>query len=69
MTDNSLSNHTRNGGCFGLGSILAIVLSAALNHSFWWGLLHFFLGWFYVLYVLLVRSREIVPALKAMFGV
>lgn len=48
-------------------STVAAVLSAALNHSFWWGLLHFFLGGIYVLYALLCRSKEIVPALKAMF--
>lgn len=52
-----------------IGNILAAVISAALNHSFWWGLLHFFCGWLYVLYALLARSNEIVPALKIMFGI
>lgn len=59
-----------NAGCgIGLGSVAAAVLSAALNNSFWWGVFHFLCGWLYVLYALLVRSREIAPALKAMFGV
>jgi hypothetical protein len=52
-----------------VGAIIAAVLSASLNHSFWWGVLHFMLNWIYILYVLLVRSSEIIPALKAMFGV
>lgn len=57
-------------GCsFGLGSIIAAIISSALNHSFWWGLLHFFLSGFYILYAVLFRTREIVPALKEMFGI
>ena len=56
------------GGCGCLGSVLAAVISAALNHSFWWGLLHFFLSWIYVLYALIVRHREILPALRQWFS-
>jgi len=59
-------------GCvvnLGGGSVVAVIISVALNHSFWWGLLHFFCGWLYVLYAVLARGREIVPAVKAMFGV
>jgi ABC-type multidrug transport system permease subunit len=55
-------------GFAAVGSISAAVLSAALNHSFWWGLFHFFCGWLYILYALLCRSKEILPALSAMFG-
>lgn len=62
----SESNNTRSAG-ISVGAIIAAVLSAALNHSFWWGLLHFFCGWFYVLYALCARSREILPALRTMF--
>lgn len=64
MSDNSSSS---GGSCIGLGSIIAVILSAALNHSFWWGLLHFFFGWGYVLYAVLFRTKEILPALRAMF--
>lgn len=32
------------------GMFLAAFLSAAINHSFWWGVLHFVLGWIYVAY-------------------
>ena len=55
------------GGRIGIGSVCAVILSAALNHSFWWGVLHFIFGWIYVLYAVLFRTKEIVPALKAMF--
>ncbi len=55
------------GGCIGLGSVCAVILSAALNHSLLWGIFHFFCGWFYVLYAVLFRTKEIVPALRAMF--
>ncbi len=54
-------------GCIGLGNVLAVILSAALNHSFWWGIFHFFFGWVYVIYAVLFRSKEILPALKGMF--
>ena len=67
-----MSKDSKSVGCllpFGYGSVVSVVLSAALNHSFWWGALHFFCGWFYVLYALLVRSKEIIPALRHMFGV
>ena len=64
-----MSDESSSGCGIGLGSIVAAIISAALNHSFWWGVLHFILGWVYVLYVVLVRTREIWPALKAMFGI
>ena len=54
--------------CGIIGSLIAVVISAALNHSFWWGVLHFLLGWIYVIYALLVYNKEIFPALKAFFG-
>ena len=57
----------RTGGCIGLGSVCAVILSAALNHSLPWGIFHFFCGWFYVLYAVLFRTKEIVPAIQAMF--
>ena len=49
------------------GSVAAAIISAALNHSFWWGVLHFFLGWIYILYVAFYRTKEVLPALKDMF--
>jgi hypothetical protein len=61
-----MSRH-KSGGCIGLGSVSAAILSAALNHSLGWGIFHFICGWFYVLYAVLFRTKEIVPALKAMF--
>lgn len=38
-------------------SMIAVVLSSTINHSFWWGLFHFFCGWMYVLYWLLEYSN------------
>lgn len=64
-----MSDNRNSVGCsFSLGSVVAVVLSVALNHSFWWAVLHFIFGWFYVIYALLVRSAEILPALRRMFG-
>lgn len=62
-----IMSRKRSGGCIGLGSVCAVIVSAALNHSFWWGLFHFFCGWFYILYAAFFRTKEIVPALRAMF--
>jgi len=33
-----------------LGSLLALVLSWTSNHSIIWCIIHFFCGWFYVIY-------------------
>lgn len=63
MANNSSSN---NAGC--AGGVLAMILSWALNHSVIWCLVHGMCSWFYVLYVVFVRTREIAPALKGMFG-
>jgi len=56
---------TGGGGC--LGAILASVLSVALNHSTGWAIFHFFCSWAYVLYALIVRHSEIIPALRGWF--
>jgi hypothetical protein len=56
-------------GCLTGGSVIACILSAALNHSFLWGVFHFLCSWLYVLYVVCFRTKEIVPALRNMFGV
>jgi hypothetical protein len=68
MADERKTVHVKSTDWGCLGSILAAVLSASLNHSFWWGVLHFWCSWVYVLYALLCRSKEILPALRAMFG-
>lgn len=60
-----MSNNS--GSCIGLGSVCSVVISVALNQSFWWAVLHFFFGWLYVLYALCARSHEILPGLKLMF--
>ena len=65
MSDND------NSGCgciIGPGGIAAIVLSYALNGSFGWAVLHGMFGWLYVAYVVLVRNKEILPAIQRWFS-
>jgi len=50
------------------GSVIAIIISWALNHSVLWAILHFFCGWLYVIYAVLARGSEIIPAFKVLFG-
>ena len=65
-----MSRESSGCGCstsIGLGSVLGVVTSWALNNSFWWAVFHFFCGWIYVLYVVFCRTKEIIPAFKQMF--
>lgn len=62
-----MSNES-NAGCITIGSVVSVIISYALNHSIWWCLLHFFLGWMYVLYAVFFRTKEILPALSKMFS-
>ena len=39
-----------------LGGVIAAMLSASVNHSFWWGVLHFLLGWIYVIYFVIFKT-------------
>lgn len=54
---------------FGIGAILAILISVALNKSFLWAFVHMIFGWFYVIYALISYGTEIIPALKTMLGI
>jgi hypothetical protein len=62
-----MSNRSSSSCGIGFGSVVAAVISWALNHSFWWCVFHLILGWVYVLYAVFFRTKEIVPAVKAMF--
>ncbi|MHC5309496.1 hypothetical protein ACYSNM_05390 [Myroides sp. LJL116] len=44
------------GGGITIGSLLAVYLSWQRNHSVLWAILHFFFGWFYVIYYLLTKK-------------
>lgn len=66
MSYNEPRNTTGGAGCG--GAVLAGLISYSLNHSFWWMVFHFCCGWFYVVYALVARTHEIVPALRAFFG-
>ena len=52
------NSNSRNGGCggIGIGSLLAIILSWDLNHSFVWAFIHMLFGWFYVIYHLIIHG-------------
>jgi len=39
-----------------LGRILAFILSWTVNHSFGWGILHYFFGWWYAIYWMICNS-------------
>ena len=41
----------------GLGTIIAIVISWSRNKSILWAIIHGILGWFYVLYALIVGKK------------
>ena len=59
-----MSNRGSGGAGFGCGSIIALIISVALNHSFLWAVLHLFLSWIYVVYVVIFRGSEIIPAVR-----
>ena len=42
-----------------LGHVFAVVISIIINKSFWWAVLHFALGWFYVIYYIFTRYIEL----------
>lgn len=52
----------------GFGFFLSGFISFVLN-GFWWSVLHAFFSWFYLIYALIFRHSELVPAFKHFFGV
>lgn len=52
------NNTTVSGGC-GIGCFAGMLLSYAINSSIPWAILHFFIGWIYVIYALLFRFHDI----------
>ncbi len=42
----------------GLGTIIAVVLSWNRNQSILWAIIHGFLGWLYVIYILIVGKKK-----------
>lgn len=47
------------GSGVGLGTIIAVVVSWSRNHSILWAIVHGILGWLYVIYAILVKSRDV----------
>lgn len=48
--------------------LIASVISYALNHSVGWAILHWIFGCFYILYAIITRGKDIIPAVKALLG-
>jgi hypothetical protein len=42
----------------GLGTIIAVVVSWNRNKSILWAIIHGFLGWLYIIYVLIVGKKK-----------
>lgn len=51
--ENKRSNGAVSSGV-GFGVVLAVVISYTANESVWWAMWHGFLGWFYVIYRMIV---------------
>ena len=45
-----MADNTQTASGFGIGAIIAVVISWGLNHSVLWALVHGFLGWGYLAY-------------------
>lgn len=45
-------------GAIGLGKIVAVAMSLSRNGSLGWAVVHFFCGWFYVLYWLFTGGPD-----------
>jgi len=52
----------------GLGSVLALLISVAINKSFLWAIIHCIFGWFYVVYALVYQGKQIVPGFLSLLG-
>ena len=63
MSDNS---NAMSGVGF-LGMLFAGFISYVMN-GFLWSLLHCLFGWFYIIYVVIFRHSEIVPAFVKFFS-
>ena len=64
-----MENHNNNGAFMLFGGVLSAILSWALNGSMGWAIFHFFCSWIYLIYAAVVRSKEIIPSIKILFGV
>ena len=42
----------------GLGTVIAVVISWSRNKSILWAIIHGILGWFYVIYAILVKNKD-----------
>lgn len=52
----------------GWSFFIAGFISYILN-GFWWSVVHAFCGWIYLIYVIIFRHSELIPAFKTYFGI
>lgn len=62
-----MSNNTKISVEIGFGFLFAGFVSYVMN-GFLWSVLHAFFSWFYIIYLVIFRSAEIVPAFRSFFG-
>jgi len=62
-----MSNKNEISVTFGFGFLFAGFVSYVMN-VFLLSVLHAFFGWIYIIYLVIFRSVEIVPAFRAFFG-
>lgn len=48
-------HHRRTG--FGIGALIAVILSWITNHSILWAIFHAFCGWIYVIFWMFVHYK------------
>jgi hypothetical protein len=53
---------------YGITAFLAAILSWGLNHSVGFALLHFFCGFFYLVWAALARTSEVEALITQTFG-
>jgi hypothetical protein len=59
---NSSDNDSKGCGCgigsFGIGSIIAAIISYSTWHSVFWALIHGFFGWVYIIYFAIKHNAQ-----------
>ncbi len=58
VNDPAYSRPVYYGPGIGLGTLIAVLVSWSRNKSILWAIVHGILGWFYVIYALLVKKKD-----------
>ncbi len=57
-TGNGYARPAYYGPGIGLGTLIAVLVSWSRNKSILWAIVHGILGWFYVIYAILVKKKD-----------